>query len=216
MKILSSGIITLFSFLIFYGIALAIPVEYTIQGRVQSITDNARIVSDAGLSQGTLVSYTILIDFDRQGYRRLNDGSIQTVADSFFVDFISGPALQPVNGGSFNGATDIAEYNYGSFIWGPESVWNMNSANNCFTLDILSDPSQWVVGSDFGMFYNYAYNSTGQCSFLGGGALYITNISYPDPAPVPEPGAFLLFGSGLLLLISSRKFLNPAEDHSNS
>jgi len=101
------------------GKAQAVPMYYTFGGTVTIVTsDNAGAIADAGLSAGSAVNYTFVVDFDADGFWTQNDGTVNTMTanayyDPFYATYISGDALEQVDGGIYNADGWAAEMNIG-------------------------------------------------------------------------------------------------------
>jgi hypothetical protein len=192
----------LFVSMIFYGRAYASPMYYTFKGTINSIYDNAGIVADQGLSGGSEVEFLFLIDFDEDGYVTRNSGAVNyyvdySYADYFYDDFVSGSILPEEDGGYWNWASSIAEYNYGfDQASGTDGLYG-GSQDSFIQIFSTNDINTWDVG-DHVTGLSKAYNSSGQYSFY---YAYLTITS------VPEPPTLLLLGSAIagLALMARRR-----------
>ena len=182
------------------GKAQAVPMYYTFNGTVTSIADNVGAVSTAGLSVGSNVTYTFIVDFAADGARTLNDGTAYAYSDTagydyFYTDYVSGDALAQVGGGFNNQPYEIAESNVG--FNGLTSAYGYLIGNSSDDLlQIYSNNtvvSNWVAGTSV-IGSNVAYDPTRASSYLSAN-LTLTSIA---PVAVPEPSMLLLLGSGML------------------
>ena len=220
-------LVVLFLLMIMLGVSgtvNAVPMYYTFEGLVSEITsDNAGIISDAGLIEGSPVTYTFLVDFDADGSWTDIDGNKHIISDDeangldfFYTDYISGSALKAEEGGThpydtYATSTEwAAENNIGlddssfgeGYLWGnsdDDSLligFDWLSTGHLYTSSSLV--SNWVVGTEVPAI-NQAYAIDGSFSELYA-KLTLTKIS-----PIPEPTTMLLLGSGLIGLAGFRK-----------
>src|SRR3990172_2654952 len=118
------------------GHAKAAPMYYTFDGTVSSVTDAAGIIAGAGLSVGSAVTYTLIVDFATDGSYTRNDGTVYTYTDSaykdyFFADYVSGDALWQKDGGFRNDPGYTAEYNVGvNYIFFTQGDLSVNSVDD--------------------------------------------------------------------------------------
>src|SRR5262245_29388479 len=88
------------------GKAGAIPKYYTFEGTIKQVVDLAGYVQEAGFAIGDTVSYTFLIDFERQGESTFMNGTVQVHPDEgplingyegnfdrIYVEYLSGDAF---------------------------------------------------------------------------------------------------------------------------
>src|SRR3972149_11716217 len=107
MKRLSALIVAIVAVFALAGHAKAVPMYYTFEGTVSSTSEHAGIIAAAGLSVGSAVTYTLIVDFATAGSYTRNDGTVYTYTDTashdyFYADYVSGDALWQKDGGSFN------------------------------------------------------------------------------------------------------------------
>ncbi|MBW9263324.1 MAG: PEP-CTERM sorting domain-containing protein [Candidatus Thiodiazotropha sp. (ex. Lucinisca nassula)] len=79
--------------LLLLGSAQAIPLYYSFEGSVASypISDQSGFLGDVGLAAGDNVSFTFMIDKDRQGTRRGPNGELVEDQDRIFPGMQNGP-----------------------------------------------------------------------------------------------------------------------------
>ena len=79
--------------LLYLGSAQAIPLYYSFEGSVATfpISDQSGFLGDVGLAAGDSVSFTFMIDKDRQGTRRGPNGEIVEDEDRIFPGMHNGP-----------------------------------------------------------------------------------------------------------------------------
>lgn len=205
-------ILVLFSSLIFSN-SIAAPMYYTFEGNITSIThDNAGAISNAGLSEGSSVTYTLIIDFDAAASETHFGGYIDydtyvdtTSLDYFYVDYIGGDALTEVDGGFYNtvgpadgtGSMNASEKNWGyeTLVGQAGGFLHTNSDDDQLQLkNIGLNASDWVIGTTV-LVDNWAFDSNNNQSQLFA-QVQLTSIS-----PVPVPAAAWLFSMGLISLV---------------
>ncbi|MES9971966.1 MAG: VPLPA-CTERM sorting domain-containing protein [Candidatus Thiodiazotropha sp.] len=188
--------------LYFFGSAQSAPVYYTFEGHITNIRDDVGAVASAGLSVNDNVAYTFLIDTDRLGTLTRNDGSVSVLPDTtpdydyFYVDFISGSEINPVDGGSFNEPFSTAERNYGADMFSTASGMITGGSQNNYVMFYSHDQyvNDWVIGSNL-----YGFEMAMGSNFQS--SSYNVDLSLTSMNPVPIPAAAWLFISGLLGLL---------------
>lgn len=191
--------------------AYAVQLTYTFQGIVSQLnSDDAGIISDLEVTVGTAMTYTYLVDFERDAERTFDNGTHTTLSDSpaaqmdlFYVEHLAGALLDEKNGGFYNGDMAIASMNDGyvrtdsndSFLHGGSSDHAIYVGSQNITL------ADWIIGTSIiGM--EVAYSSDGTYSLITTD-LMITDISTAEP--VPEPATLFLMIPGIIGIIGFRK-----------
>jgi len=192
-------------FLSFAGSAQAAPLLYTFDGKVTVTVDPVGAIAAAGLSVGDSVSYTFLVDTDQAGKHTRNDGSVVTrtnnpLHDYFYVDLISGSMIDEVDGGSYNGAYNVADYNLGFNFNSHVAYLFGGSGDNQLRIYGSSMIGAWTIGSKFYGTEN-AYGPNSNYSYY----LSSLTLSSIESVSVPEPISLFLLGAGLIGLVSTRK-----------
>lgn len=187
--------------------AQAVQQYYTFDGTITTIShDNAGAIANAGFSEGSAVTYTLLIDFDAAasethfgGYVDYDSYADTTSLDHFYVDYFSGDALVQVDGGYYNtvgpadgsGPMNASEKNWGynTLIGGAGSQLHTNSDDDQLQLKSIGiNASDWVIGTTVHV-DNWAFDSNNRQSQL------FANVQLTDISPVivPEPISSTLF-----------------------
>jgi len=153
--------------------------QYTIEGKVilgPGIDDSAGYLKMLGITVGSSVSYTFIIDLSDPGYLKMSDGSIKPAptGNSFYAKYISGTTLNANTFiSSYNG---IAEQNYGNPNWlvlqpsfGERYICAGNGNNYLQLSDMKQQPDSrdnWPIGSSFGCpaMINTIYDASGRQS----------------------------------------------------
>lgn len=201
-SVLLAIIVTLLSLT---GKAQALPMYYTFSGWITYLqVGEPGIIADAGLSVEDPISYTFIVDLDAPGSVRQNSGTVTTtsdvVYDSFYDDYYSGDALTEKDGGFYNAASDIAEYNYGyqCFSLSPCGFLLGNSGDDIVQISSDVLPVHWWIIYDTVWGINKVYDSTGAYETVYS-QLSLIDIS---PVNVPEPSTLLLVMIGILGLLA--------------
>jgi hypothetical protein len=212
-KVLGSVLCAMAVFLAPCSTALAAPFLYTLTGHVlgHGMVDTAGYLSQLGITAGSTVSYSLIIDLDAPANITYGDGSVQPYTPTpgriaFFASYVTGSTITSSNYlPAYNG---IAARNVGGGDReGPSSFeryLGITKGNNYLTIqDILAQPDasgSWPVGLLIAPdMHNTIYAQDGTYSnfyFEG----IITNVQ-----PTPLPSALLLLAPGLAGLIAFRR-----------
>ena len=202
----------LFIWLLMFGfvsITQAAPLYYSFTSEISSTYINSGF--DYGYSIGDIISHTVLIDDELDGYITFNDGSVSVTqdnlnADYYYAELISGDimtytgSLYQISG--FSDPSWIDSYNYGR-----------DTFSNFTTEYIVGSYVDGVIAfqptHDFGRFINNLTDGneiiTDQVYFT----FLDVQISTTPPSAVPIPSPLILIFSGLVTLIgASRKWAN--------
>jgi hypothetical protein len=199
--------------------AQAVPLYYTFEGNIDSSYSRGgtSYFADAGLTVGSAVSYTLLVDFDQQGSHTHYNGITHTYTDHYYydhflTDYIAGSALMDDSLGPFSRPHHTAEYNDGYQRWnwgrlftGSDNSWlNIYTGQPAFTLDV-GDTLRFDERLRTNNSYYYGYEHIN-------GNLSLASISehYDNAAAIPEPGTFALMGLGLVGMCLRRRFTDAA------
>jgi hypothetical protein len=159
----------------------AMKYQYVIEGKVikgPGIDDSAGYLSALGITVGSQVSYTFVIDLSAPGTIQHADGTISQYTDpngrrTFYAHYVSGSTITAANHSpAYN---NIAANNYGGVdmvIAGVDHErWlNLSNGNNFLALrDMLQQPNIdecWPGGASFGCpdMQNTIFNASGQKS----------------------------------------------------
>ncbi|MES9833436.1 MAG: PEP-CTERM sorting domain-containing protein [Candidatus Thiodiazotropha sp. DIVDIV] len=170
-SIAATALATLF----YISSAQAIPLYYSFEGNVETypISDESGFLSDIGLAAGDTVSYTFMVDKERQGTRRNEFGDLVEdqdtvrvgsratnyfVHDSFYVELVESSVFDLVQGlypdrGNdepwIGSGYENSAYRNGLLEPGYSEVsMEANSASiGSSSLYIYSDMSSWLIGS---------------------------------------------------------------------
>jgi hypothetical protein len=139
---------------------------YSFEGVISTLYyDGAGIIANGGYKIGDSVFAKFNVDFASDGYYILNNGETlipenpQLTNDPhwyFYNALIEGTLMPVMNGGFFNGPTDVKEYYCGYADSGPignSGVLEGGTGNSSFTIlkESLMDASvqNWVIGEHF-------------------------------------------------------------------
>ena len=135
------------------------PIIFCLEGEIGPDAlnqDDAGIMAEQGLSEGSPVSYKYLIDFDRDAFNIFNNGSYQIFTDGqgqasplvdyFYGELISGTTLPEKDGGSNNGTTDYAEMHYGVRNGGPDAEFFLVTGSSDSSVKLDYAPISWEQG----------------------------------------------------------------------
>ncbi len=190
------------------GMLEAAPYYYTWEGFIRPASDSGSIYDDsagaiaaAGLAEGSPVSFTVLIDQNRQGLRTLNDGTQVYYDNSFYAEFISGSGIEPVNGGYYNASDDVASYNYGNHPNGATYI-TTGSDNHRLRVIIGTLIDNWYEGMSFYFVAEHVVDENGlwsqfDATIFNGLKLVTISDTYPGIA-TPIPSTISLFCLGIL------------------
>jgi len=224
------------SLLLFYLISLNIsasPIYYTFEGFVNEITVTSQggtediykpeiieYANSNGLSIGTAVSYTVMVDQEYPGtvyapdyyslftYRHHYDGYDSSgnglIYDNYYTELVDGNILSgwPKD---YNTTTSLSRFDpvtlepYPNHPYTLFKVGSYIEIHNAHTTNNLID--DLFTGEEF-LFTN-AYDGQINTSLHLGyihGSLNLVNISSTNPSPLPSPPAYLLLLTGLIFL----------------
>jgi hypothetical protein len=136
---------------------------YSFEGVISNLYyDGAGIIANKGYKIGDSVFAKFNVDFASDGYYILNNGeklipeNTQTTNNPywyFYAELIDGTLMPVMNGGFFNGPTDIKEYHIGYLNSGPvdnTGALQGGTGNSYFTIlkESYTDASVqgWVIG----------------------------------------------------------------------
>jgi len=208
------------------GIARAVPMYYTFEGTTRQIVDSAGYVQEAGITHGGPVSYTFLIDFERQGESTFMDGSVQVHDDvgplingyegnwnRIYVEYISGDAFSVKYTDKPYQDKDQKQHNFGDIQdWGDtggvyyDSVTvNAGWLNERLFMHYMPDISSWDLNLTEAFTIGALWEIDNQIDILSGDCSLvrsdITLVEISDVAPIPEPSTLFLFSIGIAGLI---------------
>ncbi|WP_318556467.1 PEP-CTERM sorting domain-containing protein [Geobacter anodireducens] len=191
--------------------AWSYPVQYTLEGFViqgPGINDSAGFLADMGISIGSHVSYSIVIDLNSTGTILLNNGTLTNPLDvsgknTFYAHYAGSSTITSSNHlSSYNG---IQENNYGGNNWLTSTFserWlSISNGNNYLDIyNMFEQPNssgEWSIGFPwaFGAAFlrNTIFDSSGNSSYFN----FVAQITKAESIPIPEPSTFALFGVGL-------------------
>jgi hypothetical protein len=216
-KSLSLVFLTIFFILLFINGASATPTVFTVGGQISSnpfhFNDNAGILTEQGMGTGSNVNYTFLLDYERDAYEVLNDGSVVTFIDGtgglfsskvdyFFTQLLCGTKIPEKDGGYYNDAQYAAEKYFGVRNGGPDEEWELvtGSQDSFVRLDWPVNYQNWMDGiitpGDVARIQWWGYDSLGNSSWFRIDNMTVTYVH--EFEPVPEPATMLLLGSGIV------------------
>ncbi|ANA40119.1 PEP-CTERM sorting domain-containing protein [Geobacter anodireducens] len=202
--------------------AWSYPMQYTLEGYViqgPGIDDSAGFLSDMGITVGSRVSYTIVIDLDARGTVMMSNGTVTERTDpygrgTFYAHYAGGSTITSDNYlSSYNG---ISENNYGGNKWLTNTFserWlSVSSGNNYLSFyDMLLQPDalgEWSASSarafGAGTMRNTIFDEFGNSSKF----YFSAQITNAETVPVPEPSTFAFLGAGLagIILLRRKKY----------
>lgn len=193
-----TALAAIFGILLSVGNTQAVPMYYTFNGTTTLVSGDSATISDLGLTIGTAVSYTVMIDTDLDGtytYGSVEITPLDTATrDYFYADYIGGDVLPDVTApaGENNYATYGSTYGRASIV--------VNSGLYINSLTGTSHPNLWTTtGADFT--FNDQWGDAMNSTYgLVSGTLTLDAISTINPftASVPEAASLYLLVIGLL------------------
>jgi len=212
-------LITLSSMILFFtgiGHVWAVPMYYTFEGEViYDRWDTLGLLDAFGITNGDQISYTFLIDIERQGIEWENDGVIYGTYkdrpnnDMFFAKLISDPYLTPdwynPDYGTYVGDNDSdpferADFSDYSMQGGREDEVTFKMSHRVWISSDEGFIQDWQVGKIVDS--SEWVNGPGENIYSGfGSELTLTKI---ESVPVPEPTTMFLFCTGIAGLAGSR------------
>lgn len=192
--------------LLFAGSVNASPITFSLDGNVNYISGGTA-AGDAGLSVGSAISYTIVVDFNSDGTYTYDSGAtIDTLVDSaqedyFFADLLSGPTVMADNGGGPGFESNLG-INYLDSIIGTLIVDDSLYLSN---YDYLI--SDWGVGTAISVSNLW---KEGGSQYLWMGNLSITTMTPSASTNIPSPGTFFLLLAGLIYLLFHKNASRPS------
>jgi hypothetical protein len=207
------------------GMGQASPLYFTFDGEVSYIYDRygTNVPGDAGLSRGSPLTYTFLVDFEAEGFywsrgyrypqqdRSYSytrpDGTYRYSYeyDYFYTRYVGGDALTAAPYYTYD---YYYGYNYDYSYWTPTYSYSRHygylyGESKLYVYDYLQTVEDWSVGKRL---YSYDYWSEPRNGYLQG-RLTLTSISDTNPYAIPEPATSLLLGPGLIGLVVLRRRL---------
>ena len=209
MKKLFTSLITLGLFLsVFYFKAEAASIQYTFQGTVSNVYDNAGYIEDLGIQIGDPVEYVWEVNEEAPALWIHEGGGTQILIDEFGIDkfyanVISGDYLPRQEVGTIGSPGLIAHKGAIDMIYQSAFLESGRRDDLAFLswADYTAYPSTWLIGDNNFTIFERVYNIYGWESKLYS-SLTLTNIS----SEVPIPGAIWLFGFGLFGIVGVKRF----------
>jgi hypothetical protein len=175
--------------------------QYTIEGNViqgPGIDDSAGYLSALGISVGSKVSYTFIIDLSAPGTIQDQDGTTihkDPPRKIFYAHYISGSTITSANyiKEYTKTGSSITSYDYGGADMPDYEYWlYMSNGNNFLNfMDMLARPDEkecWPGGSNFGCqnMQNIIYDASGKKSsfYFNAKVTQIWQESYTQIYPI--------------------------------
>jgi hypothetical protein len=225
MKYILSSLLSFFIFFLLISTASALPMTVSLEGQISSIpiyyNDSAGILAEQGISIGSMIKYSFLIDFDLNAFTVMNDNSTVSYVDGigsstssnidyFYAELLSGAIIPEKNGGFYNDADQAADIHYGVRNGGADAEWVIvtGSSNSLVRLDWPSEDS-WLDGiinvGEVARIQCWGYDSFGNKSYFRTD-LTVTETS--SITPVPEPATILLLSFGFFFISEAKARMN--------
>jgi len=205
----------------FLPTSYAAPLLYHFEGNISTVEyDDASLIAEQGLGVGSPVQYDFILDFDRPAEITHNDGTVEIRNDFvspdgsisthyFFADFVGGQYLQdPIASKVIipNGALKdtYGSYSKDSYLsMGSLSVWG---SYYLLSLSNYNPVESWGLGDKINVL-STANNLDLQPS------VFRATMTLSAISPIPEPTTYLLFSSGLLIILARKMNKQSGTDH---
>src|SRR5215467_811027 len=190
---------------------------YSFSGHVTDVSqDAAGIISADGIKVGDPLGALFAVDTGRSGRYTQNDGTVLMPSSNpgdtiqyhyYFDELVSALPIRERDGGSRNGPTDVASWNYAYDNFGIAQLFFsmgvlQGGSENAYITITKSDPldatiATWQVGDSFDL-NAWAYDAQNRSSVLTG------SVTLSSIDSVPEPRTALLLALGLTLVAGFR------------